>query len=320
VVTVVAELVEALRQYLPKIVDRPSLLRAAECDQAVDLTGLAELGILDAAAELGLTEAELAEVFAAAGEHSLPAAAREAAGVTVPLLATAGGEWAAGMLRRLRAGSIAGGGGGSLEPTGTPHQVWLGRDAAVAAVVAPDRAVAFDCRHATIEPRTSVDPGQGAAWLSGEPAAEVRGPAARTLWRRWQLLLLADTLGCGRAVLHRARDYAVERHQFGRPIAAFQAVAHLLADMYVGVSAGTALLARVAALAPDNETELAAAACWLPARMRRVCEQGIQVHGGNGYTWEFGLHLHYRRVLAIQATLGGRYGAAARAAGTGVAG
>jgi alkylation response protein AidB-like acyl-CoA dehydrogenase len=48
--------------------------------------------------------------------------------------------------------------------------------------------------------------------------------------------------------------------------------------------------------------------------MRRVCEDAIQVHGGIGFTWEAGIHLHYRRVLQLQASLGGAV-ASARAVG-----
>ena len=60
---------------------------------------------------------------------------------------------------------------------------------------------------------------------------------------------------------------------------------------------------------------LAAGRFWIPGAAREVCESGIQVLGGMGFTWEMGLHLWYRRTLHIQAVLGGSHGAAA-AAGT----
>jgi alkylation response protein AidB-like acyl-CoA dehydrogenase len=210
--------------------------------------------------------------------------------------------------------------------------VWIGRGATVAAVVTPELAAAVELREPP-SPLSGVDAGQGLAALSvnvepGDRCVVLAGAGARILWRRWQLLLLADALGCARSVLRRARDHAVTRHQFGRPIATFQAVAHTLADMHVGVTAGESLLAHTAFLLSHNDNHddsaadeaFAAAACWLPARARKVCEQGIQVHGGTGFTWEYGLHLPYRRVLAVQASLGGRYGSAARVARTGVAG
>lgn len=336
------ELLDALREYGPRLVPPADRLDAARTDLGVPpdrLGRLAGLGLVDAGVStelggLGLDEVDLAALFAVAGEQPLPAAIRETTATLAPLLARAGGPWAADTLAALRAGTTVGGGGGSLTDdlvhsagrvTVRDQPVWLGRDATVAAVVTPTLAVAVELR-GPATPLSGVDAGQGLAMLSvddpGDRCAVLRGDDARTLWHRWQLLLLADALGCARAVLRRSRDYAVERHQFGRPIAAFQSVAHLLADMHVGVTAGESLLARVASLLRDNENAaddtLASAACWLPARARRVCEQGIQVHGGNGYTWEFGLHLYYRRVLAVQASLGGRFGAAARAGRTGV--
>lgn len=333
-----AEFLDALREYGPRLVPLADRLDAARTDRGVPLGPLAELGILDAAVSvehggLGLDEVELAELFTVAGEQPLPAAVRETAATLAPLLALAGGPWAEETLAALRAGTAVGGGGGSLTDsvqagdhvTVHAQPVWLGRDATVAAVVTPTLAVAVELREPAA-PLSGVDAGQGLATLSvdapSDRCAIARGDQARALWRRWQLLQLADALGCARAVLRRSRDYAVDRHQFGRPIAAFQAVAHTLADMHVGVTVGESILARAAFLLRDNDDEvddaLAAAAYWLPARARRVCEQGVQVHGGNGYTWEFGLHLYYRRVLAVQASLGGRYGAAARAGRTGV--
>jgi len=339
------ELVAALREYGPRLVPRADLLDAARTDRGVDPARLAEvarLGLVDAAVDtelggLGLDEVALAELFTVAGEVAVPAAIRETAAVLVPLLARAGGMWARETLAGLRAGTVVGGGGGSLTAAAvrranrlTIHAqpVWLGRDATVAAVVTPELAAAVELREPPT-PLSGVDAGQGLAALSldvepGDRCVVLNGAEAAILWRRWQLLLLADALGCARSVLRRARDHAATRVQFGRPIATFQAVAHTLADMHVGVTAGESMLARTAFLLRDGDSvadeALAAAACWLPARARKVCEQGIQVHGGTGFTWEHGLHLPYRRVLAVQAGLGGRYGSAARVARTGVAG
>ena len=44
----------------------------------------------------------------------------------------------------------------------------------------------------------------------------------------------------------------------------------------------------------------------VPQFCREVVETAIQVHGGTGFTWEYGLHLYYRRILQIQARLGGK--------------
>ena len=50
-----------------------------------------------------------------------------------------------------------------------------------------------------------------------------------------------------------------------------------------------------------------------PTYAREICESAIQVHGGIGFTWEYGLHLYYRRILSLQSMLGGALDAAAQA-------
>ena len=108
----------------------------------------------------------------------------------------------------------------------------------------------------------------------------------------------------GRA-LEAAREYALEREQFGRPIAAFQAIQHLLADMYVRV-----MLARSAAHAAaailDDPTAGDAAASAASVKVvagdaamanARAC---IQVHGGMGFTWEMIPHYLLKRTWVLE--------------------
>jgi alkylation response protein AidB-like acyl-CoA dehydrogenase len=105
-----------------------------------------------------------------------------------------------------------------------------------------------------------------------------------------------------------ARDYALERMAFGRPIGSFQAVKHMLADMYV-----SATLARsncyygAWALATEaSELPVAAATARVSATQAfQLCSKNnIQTHGGMGFTWAFDCHLYYRRSNALALALG----------------
>ena len=106
-----------------------------------------------------------------------------------------------------------------------------------------------------------------------------------------------------------AADYARTRHQFGRPIGAFQAVKHLCATMACRAERAAAVAwdaARAADEAPA-EHPLAAAAAATLALDDAVdnAKDCIQVLGGIGFTWEHDAHLYLRRALALRQLLGG---------------
>lgn len=119
----------------------------------------------------------------------------------------------------------------------------------------------------------------------------------------------ADALGAARAVFGLAVEHAKVRHQFGRPIGAFQAVQHLCADMYetLELARGGVLHGLWAAdAAPAPERHLAAVrAKAFAARLASVGDTAIQVLGGLGYTWEHDAHLYLKRLLSWSAFLGG---------------
>ena len=103
-------------------------------------------------------------------------------------------------------------------------------------------------------------------------------------------------------------DYAKSRLQFGRQIGSFQAIKHMLADMYV-----SATLARsngyYGAWALNSgaaELPVAAATARVSATQafQHCAKNNIQVHGGMGFTWAFDCHLFYRRSNALALGLG----------------
>ncbi|HXB47295.1 MAG TPA: acyl-CoA dehydrogenase family protein, partial [Streptosporangiaceae bacterium] len=110
---------------------------------------------------------------------------------------------------------------------------------------------------------------------------------------------------CARA----AAEYAIVRHQFGRPIGAFQAVKHLCAGMLWRAETAAALAWDAARAIDDAPGQLpliaaAAAAVNLDAAVD-TAKDCIQVLGGIGFTWEHDAHLYLRRALALRQLLGG---------------
>jgi hypothetical protein len=117
-------------------------------------------------------------------------------------------------------------------------------------------------------------------------------------------------VGTGRAMLALARSHALDRVQFGRPLAGFQAVRHRLAETLVALEGAEAALTAADALAgastASGEVELAAllakaAAGQAALTAARHCQQ---VLGGIGFTAEHGLNRHVRRALVLDGLLG----------------
>ncbi|MDP6462151.1 MAG: acyl-CoA dehydrogenase family protein, partial [Gemmatimonadota bacterium] len=100
----------------------------------------------------------------------------------------------------------------------------------------------------------------------------------------------AMALGLGRAALEQAIRYAKEREQFGRPIAAFQALQFMLADMATEIDAARLLVHRAAILKDRGEsyaTEASMGKLYASEAAHRACHKAIQIHGGYGYSREF---------------------------------
>lgn len=127
--------------------------------------------------------------------------------------------------------------------------------------------------------------------------ADLGGPLPPAEGRRalgWWLL------GTGRAMLALARQHVLDRHQFGRPLASFQALRHRLAETYVALEGAEAAL--VAAGDDSLGALLAKAAAGRAAlTTARHCQQAL---GGIGFTAEHDLHRHVKRALVLDGLLG----------------
>lgn len=161
----------------------------------------------------------------------------------------------------------------------------------------------------------TLDPTRGQAELTfADAAAERLGERGegwamlQTLLDRAAVLVAFEQIGGADRALEMGRDYALERMAFGRQIGSFQAIKHMLADMYVSatlarsnayygawaLSTGAAELPRAAATARVSATNA----------FRHCAKNNVQVHGGMGFTWQMDCHLFYRRANQLALALG----------------
>ena len=157
----------------------------------------------------------------------------------------------------------------------------------------------------------SVDPGRSLSQLTGGQVL-ARGPAVAGAVTRaldaGALACAAQLLGAGRALLEASVRHAGQRTQFGRPIGAFQAVKHQLADVAIGLEfAGPLLDAAAGALDTGSRhaaRDVSAAKVACTDAARRAARAALQVHGAIGYTEEHDLHLWLLKVRALAGAWG----------------
>jgi len=107
----------------------------------------------------------------------------------------------------------------------------------------------------------------------------------------------AWSIGIGRAAFEAARRYAKERVQFDKPIAEFQAIQHMLADMATELDAARLLVWRAAWMQDQGRkttAESSIAKYYAARATMRACNAAVQIHGGYGYTREFDVERYLR--------------------------
>ena len=169
----------------------------------------------------------------------------------------------------------------------------------------------------TRETLETIDPSRNFSTLTFNAVAAQRLGDAGDGWNlleqvlnRAAVLVAFEQIGGAQKALEMATDYAQERYAFGRPIGSFQAVKHMLADMYVDLELARSNCYYGAwALSTDaDELPLAAATARVSATQafQHCSKNNIQTHGGMGFTWEFDCHLFYRRSNLLAVLLGGQ--------------
>jgi alkylation response protein AidB-like acyl-CoA dehydrogenase len=129
-----------------------------------------------------------------------------------------------------------------------------------------------------------------------------------TLLRMGAVGAAAEMLGAARRCLDMAVEYAKVREQFGQPIGSFQAIRHKCAEMLLEVENSHAAVYYAAwaldAKAEDADLAASVAKSYVGDAARKVCGEAIQVHGGIGFTWEYDLHLYFKRAKALEVQYG----------------
>jgi alkylation response protein AidB-like acyl-CoA dehydrogenase len=121
-------------------------------------------------------------------------------------------------------------------------------------------------------------------------------------------MLAAEQMGGAARVLATTVEFAKTRNQFGRPIGSFQAVKHKLADMMLLVESARSAAYYAACVAAETPALLGEAAsvarAYCSDAFMRCAAEGIQLHGGMGFTWEHSMQLYFKRARASATLLG----------------
>jgi alkylation response protein AidB-like acyl-CoA dehydrogenase len=135
--------------------------------------------------------------------------------------------------------------------------------------------------------------------------------ATDAIERQLQLALLlqcADTNGATGFALDLTVEYAKERIAFGRPIGSYQALKHRLADHRMWLEGSYAITSyaahRISEGRPDASMAARVAKAHVGKSSTAVLHDCVQIHGGIGMTWDYDLHLFFRRVISNEVLFG----------------
>jgi alkylation response protein AidB-like acyl-CoA dehydrogenase len=151
----------------------------------------------------------------------------------------------------------------------------------------------------------------------GEP-----GPATAAALRgaveAGAVVLAVEIVGTCQAILDVTLEYAKHREQFGVAIGSFQAIKHKFADLLISLERARATSYFAALCVDEHDPRRSIAASTAKAAagdcQQLLSKEGIQIHGGIGYTWEHDMHLYVRRAKTDAALLGNTHEHRARIA------
>lgn len=121
-----------------------------------------------------------------------------------------------------------------------------------------------------------------------------------------RLALCAEAVGIMDVLRDTVKDYLMQRQQFGRPIAMFQALQHRLVDFSIEIEQARSIviLASSKLDADDRALQIARAKNLIGRASKLVAEEAIQMHGGIGMTWEYAPSHYAKRLTMLDAQLG----------------
>lgn len=304
---------ELLREIWETDADSASGLRAGIAGQ-----GLLGLSVPEADGGMGLGDIDWALMTQELGYYALPDTLADTAYVASAMLAGLAGEHPlrAEWLPRIADGSCR-------IAVGHPVNPWVADAGGADLLLLPNQTAQGLELHAvpraevSVSDCASIEASRRLALVEWTPAPRTciaDGGTGQLLWDealdRGALNVSGQLVGLAQRMLDLAVDYAAQRKQFGKPIGAFQAVKHHLADVVTRIEFAKPVLYRAAyALAHDeahrgvlvSHAKLACAdAAWIAAR------KAIQVHGAMGYTWEVDLQMFMKRAWVLDAAWGDR--------------
>jgi alkylation response protein AidB-like acyl-CoA dehydrogenase len=140
----------------------------------------------------------------------------------------------------------------------------------------------------------------------GTPGSSVEG--VRRGIEEGTVALALEMVGTCQSIFDITLEYAKNRVQFDVPIGSFQAIKHKFADMFVALERARATAYFAAATLAEDDPRRALATAMAKAAagdcQRLLAKEGIQIHGGIGYTWEHDMHLYVKRVKSGDAVFG----------------
>lgn len=218
----------------------------------------------------------------------------------VPLVreAEGGDEW----LAKIAAGEVSGAAGFA------PDHVLCGAEADVVAVVLDGELAIISSP--VVKVVNALDPTRTLADIdvTDGPRLKITADGVQRAREEMTVALAFELVGTCETIFDTNLQYARERHQFGVPIGSFQAVKHKLANMFVAIERARALCMFAAATINENDPRRTTAASAAKAAagdcQRLVAQDGIQLLGGIGYTWEHDQHLFVKRAKVSDALLG----------------
>lgn len=270
--------------------------------------------LLDGRDASGDPTAELVEGWSALG---VPEAQGGAGGsvVDAALLAHAIGEQGepGGFLTHFHAVHALAGAGVAGELLGTESRAALVEQGVAPAAGAALGVIASDDGWALVALREegtarSLDPARRAARVAAGGAPIAQGKDDGEGLARVRVLLAAEACGVARGAIALASEYARTREQFGKPIGAYQAIGHRLAQAVADIESAWSLTLHAAWAITDaphlavQSARMAKAAAGHAAIF--ACEACVQTHGGMGITREADPHLYLKRAFAIDAAWG----------------
>jgi hypothetical protein len=272
--------------------------------------GVTALAVPEKWGGLGADPADLVAACAELGHHAVPGPAAESIAAVPALLAALDetgqrAEWlAAPAGADLRADWLAALAAGDLIATlAVPPRLPFAADAEAAGLVLLARADVIQVAGTGASHR-SVDAARSLSAVAGHGiVARGAGAAVARALDMGALACSAQLLGAGRALLEASVCHAGLRTQFGRPVGAFQAVKHKLADVAIGLEFARPLLDAAAAAigsgcaTAERDVSAAKVACADAASLAALA--ALQVHGAIGYTAEHDLSLWLTKVRAL---------------------